>query len=191
MHELVGTKQRWKSTHKEAFTSRPQISLTPEQELGAVSSFIISLPSQNVIPSTVDPSQPLDPQLVLDFNTRADGASEELNKLIIDVWDTNPVVMYIKPSPAARELRATIESYNLDPSPVFIDLMDRLDADVLEPLLRRITSSSFPLLLVHGEPIDVSSLDRVKYLSQSGTLRKIISDAGAVIDGGRRKKGRK
>jgi len=191
MHNFAGSNPGWKFTHKEVLASRPQISLTPEQELAAVSSFIISLPSQNVIPSTVDPSQPIDPQLVLDFDTRAGGAIAELDQLVADVWDTNPIVMYSKNSAVTRELRSAIESFNLAPSPVIIDLMDRPDAEVLEPLLLRLTSSPLPLLLVRGEPIDVSTLDRVRILSQSGTLRKIVSDAGAVINEGKRKKGRK
>jgi len=191
LNNLADANSLWKSSHKDIIASRPQISLTPEQELAAVSSFIISLPSQNVIPSSVDPLLPIDPQLVLDFDTRADGAYAELTQLIADVWDTNPVVIYSKTSAATRELRATIDSYNLHPPPVIIDLQGRADAEVLEPLLRRVTSSPLPILLVHGMPIDVSTLDRVKLLSQSGTLRRIITQAGAIIDGGKRKKGRK
>jgi hypothetical protein len=87
---LADSNHLWKA----GTTRRPQISLTPEQELAAVSSFIISLPAQNVIPQTVDPSKPIDPQLVLDFDTRADGAVAEMKQLEHDVWESNPVVLY-------------------------------------------------------------------------------------------------
>jgi len=171
---------------------RPQIHLTPEQELAAVSSFIISLPAQNVIPQTVDPSKPIDPQLVLDFDTRTDGAVAEMKQLEHDVWESNPVVLYYsKPSAAARELRSIIDSYYLDPAPVMIELHNRHDAEVLEPLLERITSSSLPILLIHGQPVDVSTVGRVRYLSTSGALQTLVSEAGAVVDGSKRKKGRK
>jgi len=160
--------------------------------LAAVSSFIISLPAQNVIPQTVDPSKPIDPQLVLDFDTRADGAVAELKQLEHDVWESNPVVLYYsKSSAAARELKSIIDSYYLHPAPVMIELHNRHDAEVLEPLLERITSSSLPILLIHGQPLDVSTVDRVKYLSVSGVLQTLVSEAGAVIDGALRKKGRK
>jgi len=188
MTNLADSNNLWKADT----VRRPQISLTPEQELAALSGFIISLPAQNVIPQTVDPSKPIDPQLVLDFDTRADGAVAEMKQLEHDVWESNPVVLYYsKSSAAARELISIIDSYYLDPAPVMINLHDRHDAEVLEPLLERITSSSLPILLIHGQPVDVSTVDRVRYLSISGALQTLVSEAGAIIDGAKRKKGRK
>jgi hypothetical protein len=173
-------------------TSRPQIALTPEEELAALSSFIISLPDQNVLPSSVDPSQPIDPQLILDFNTRADGAGAELKRLVAATWENHPVVMYTKPSAVTRELRTLVDSLNLRPSPVVIDISERVDVETLEPVLDRLTGSpSFPILLVHGVLIDVSTADRVEELNQSGSLQKLVSEAGAVINGGKRRKGRR
>ena len=86
----------WRPTHKDVLASRPQIALTPEEELAALSSFIISLPDQNILPPSVDPSQPIDPQLILDFDTRADGAEAELKRLVTATWENYPVVMYTK-----------------------------------------------------------------------------------------------
>lgn len=74
---------------------RPQITLDAQQELAAVSSFIVSLP-QNIIPSSVDPTQPIDPQLVLDFDTRSPQAPEEVATVVHDVWARNPVLLYSK-----------------------------------------------------------------------------------------------
>ena len=86
----------WRPTHKDVLASRPQITLTSEQELAALSSFIISLPDQNILPPSVDPSKPTDPQLILDFDTRADGAEAELKRLVAATWENYPVVMYTK-----------------------------------------------------------------------------------------------
>lgn len=74
---------------------RPALDLDPSQELAAVSSFIASLP-QNVIPPTVDPSRPIDPQLVLDFDTRGAKASDEVRNMVEEVWSRNPVFVYSK-----------------------------------------------------------------------------------------------
>ena len=75
---------------------RPQLQLNQSQELAAVTSFLASLP-QNVIPPTVDPTHQIDPQLVLDFDTRSgDRAEQELHELVDDVWARNPVVLYSK-----------------------------------------------------------------------------------------------
>lgn len=182
----------WRPTHKDVLASRPQITLSPEEELAALSSFIISLPDQNILPPSVDPSQPTDPQLILDFDTRADGAEAELKRLVAATWENYPVVMYTKPSAATRALHTLIDSFNLRPTPIAIDIHERPDVDTLEPVLRRLTgSSSFPILLVDGVFIDVSTADRVQELSESGTLKKLISEAGAVINGGKRRKGRR
>ena len=81
--------------HSESYGNHPQITLDPAQELAAVSSFIISLP-QNVLPSFVDPSRPIDPQLVLDFDTRGPNAAEEVQAVVSDVWTRSPVVLYSK-----------------------------------------------------------------------------------------------
>jgi hypothetical protein len=74
---------------------RPQIQLDQSQELAAVTSFLASLP-QNVIPSFVDPSRPIDPQLVLDFDTRSTRAADEMRAIVEDVWTQNPVVLFSK-----------------------------------------------------------------------------------------------
>ena len=97
-----------------------------------------------------------------------------------------------KPSAVTRELRSLIDSFNLRPTPIAIDINERVDVETLEPILHRLTgSSSFPILLVRGVPINVSTSDRVRELDESGTLRKLVSEAGAVINGGKRKKGRR
>lgn len=97
-----------------------------------------------------------------------------------------------KPSTVARELRSIIDSFNLRPTPIVIDISERADIDILEPVLHRLTGlSSFPILLADGVLVDVSTADRVQELSESGTLKKLVSEAGAIIDGGKRKKGRR
>lgn len=97
-----------------------------------------------------------------------------------------------KPSAVTRTLRALIDSFNLRPMPIVIDTYERLDAGALEPVLQRLTgSSSFPILLVDGILIDVSTADLVQELDSSGALKKLVSEAGAIINGGKRRKGRR
>jgi hypothetical protein len=76
---------------------RPPLKLDSAQELAAVSSFLASLP-QNVIPYHADPALPIDPQLVLDFDTRGSRAQEEVRAMVEDVWLRNPVFVYSKVS---------------------------------------------------------------------------------------------
>jgi hypothetical protein len=76
---------------------RKQVHLDLAQELAAVSSFIASLP-HNVIPSYIDPELPIDPQLILDFDTRGSRAEQEVQAMVTDVWTRNPVFLYSKVS---------------------------------------------------------------------------------------------
>lgn len=90
-------KKRPKATAGAAVASKP-VELTPKQELAAITDFLASLP-QNVIPSSVDPSKPIDPQLVLDFDTRTPQAEEMIKDLEHDAWTRYPVVLYSKACP--------------------------------------------------------------------------------------------
>ncbi|KAG6837843.1 hypothetical protein H0H93_016211 [Arthromyces matolae] len=162
-----------------------QVVLDQRQELAAVSSFLASLP-QNVIPSTVDPSVSLDPQLILDFDTRSAHAAEEVQRMVVDVWQRNPVFLYSKLyAHSSREVKAILSKMSLRPSPTIIDVDIRDDAKVLEPILYRLTSSlELPILLVGGAP--VGSIDEIRALESSGQLRQMITAAGAVIDGSKK-----
>ncbi|EKM54653.1 uncharacterized protein PHACADRAFT_258644 [Phanerochaete carnosa HHB-10118-sp] len=168
----------------------PALQLTPEQELAAVTTFLASLP-QNVIPSNVDPSKPIDPQLVLDFDTRNPQALTEIAQLEHDAWVRYPVVFYSKMhSPISRDLEKIILELNLLPGPAIIPVEYRPDEEVLRPLLERLTGASeLPILLVGGKIIGTPQ--EVKYMHSKGSLARAISDAGAIVDGLRKKKGRK
>ncbi|KAJ6507274.1 hypothetical protein C8R47DRAFT_966912 [Mycena vitilis] len=170
--------------------SGPTISLTPEQELAAVSSFIISLP-QNVIPLSVDPSLPVDPELVLDFDTRSTHAMEEVERVVADVWARNPVLLYGKfYSPATREIKSILSDMNLRPPPFIVDVDTRDDVEVLAPMLARLTESTeLPVLLIGGKP--VGSLAQIREMLASGDLQRLIKSSGAVIGGGKRRKHKK
>ncbi|KAL1741804.1 hypothetical protein HDZ31DRAFT_44606 [Schizophyllum fasciatum] len=172
---------------------RPHLGASPlvldaPQELAAVSSFLASLKS-NSIPHFVDPSQPIDPELVLEFDTRSPRAQDELQVMVKDVWSQNPVFLYSKrASAASREVKAWLNELHLAPAPMIIDMDTRSDADVLAPLLMRLTGAdALPILLVGGEPV-VRDMDEFRTLRDSGELKERISKAGAVAGGGLRRK---
>jgi glutaredoxin-related protein len=79
---------------------------------------------------------------------------------------------------------------HLKPAPTIIDVDIRDDADVLTPIIARLTSSpELPVLLIGGKY--VGSIANVRDLHESGELRKLITASGAVIDGTKRGKRRK
>jgi len=164
--------------------------LDAAEELAAVTSFLASLP-QNVIPPTVDPSLPIDPQLVLDFDTRGPHARDEVKAIVEEVWQRNPVFLYSKLySPASRELKTILSGLFLRPAPTIIDVDVRDDAEVLVPMLARLTTSELPVLLIGGKPIH-ASVDKIREMEKSGALQKMINDAGSLVNGSKKKKHRK
>lgn len=83
-----------------------------------------------------------------------------------------------------------LKKMNIRPAPMIIDVDIRDDAEVLMPIISRLTSApEFPVLLVGGEY--VGPIEDIRTMDKSGELRKAISASGAVINGGRRKKHRK
>jgi glutaredoxin len=74
----------------------------------------------------------------------------------------------------------------LKPAPTIIDVDIRDDANVLAPIIARVTSLDLPVLLIGGKA--VGSIDNIRALHQNGELRKLITASGAVIDGAKRRK---
>lgn len=104
---------------------RKHVVLDPAQELAALTAFMAALP-QNVLPTTVDPVQPLDPQLILDFDTRSPGASDEVAEVVHDAWYRNPVVLFTKSrSSVSRELKTYVDALNLKPAQTVFDVDER------------------------------------------------------------------
>jgi len=168
----------------------PEVRLTEAQELAAITSFLASLP-QNSIPGNVNPMLPIEPHVVLDFDTRGPRAAEEVEVMVEDVWARNPVVIYSRfYSPVSREIKTMLTGMNLLPAPTIFDVDQRDDTEVLTPLLRRLTNTEdLPVLLIGGKP--VGTLPEIRKLHHSGALQTMIKEAGGVIDGGKRKKGKK
>lgn len=191
--------------------NRTKVELDHAQELAAVSSFLASLP-QNVIPLSVDPWQPIDPQLVLDFDTESPRAAEEVQAMVDDVWTRNPVFLYSKVclihaflspmisnlriagsklySPVSRELKTILTNMYLRPAPTIIDVDTRDDFEVLPPLLSRLTSTpELPILLIGGK--SVGSIEEIRSLHETGELQQMITASGAVLNGTKKPKGKK
>jgi len=67
----------------------------------------------------------------------------------------------------------------------------REDVEILAPLLRRLVSSpELPLLLIGGEPI-LKSIEELREMEKSGDLQHVITAAGSIVNGGKKKKSKK
>jgi hypothetical protein len=80
-----------------------------------------------------------------------------------------------------------LNRYRLRPSPTIIDVDLRDDADVLTTSLNRLTSGDdLPVLIVAGKM--VGTIEDVRKSEADGTLRRMIVQSGAVINGARKHK---
>ncbi|KAF8588733.1 hypothetical protein K439DRAFT_1266307, partial [Ramaria rubella] len=165
----------------------PKHIFAPDEELAAIISFIAALPS-NALPDAIDPTRPVDPDLVLDFDTRTTNAAREVRELVTDTWSRLPVVVLSKRySPIGREIKAFLAEYNLKPTPIVFEMDERADEAVLTPILQRLTASAdIPILLLSGQP--VGSFDVIRNLHATGDLRAMVAATGALIDGAKKKK---
>jgi len=106
-----------------------------------------------------------------------------------DVLTQYPVLLFVESrSAATRALTTIIDEYNISPPPPVIIVDERSDAQILLPLIQRLTtSSSLPVLLIGGELVG-PSIDDIKSMDGDGSLKALIGKAGGVVGGGKRKK---
>jgi len=133
----------------------------------------------------------VDPDVILDFDTRSPNAADELQQVVSDAWRRLPVVLLSKRySPIGREIRTILGEFNLKPSPTVFDIDERADASVITPVLFRLTGqNSLPILLIGGKP--VGPITVIRDQQKSGELRNMIAATSAVIDGAKKKKGKR
>lgn len=155
----------------------------PDAELGALINFLAALPS-NALPESVNPHAHIDPELILDFAPHsADDA--EVDALVAGAWARNPVVIFSElhapAAPASREMKGVFAALTLRPGVTVFELDQRVDADVLRPLLQRLTrGAQLPFALVGGRTLTLTEL---RTEVKSGALTDRVARAGAVING--------
>lgn len=87
-----------------------------------------------------------------------------------------------------------LTNMHLKPAPLVVEVDQREDADVLMPLLARLTHvPSLPILLIGGEAVGTDAhdtkgiMDEIRKLHKNGELYRRIFDAGSTVEN---KKGR-
>lgn len=106
--------------------------------------------------------------------------------MVSEAWLHNPILLFReRHSSAGKEVASILASFETKPAPLIIDLDERSDARVLTPILTRLTSAPrLPILLISGTSIPTSDLEALRQLD----LHQLITDAGAVVGGGRKHK---
>ncbi|KAJ9104742.1 hypothetical protein QFC19_003883 [Naganishia cerealis] len=125
--------------------------MTKREETAALISFITST-SNNALPATLDTAEPLDPQLVLDFDYTRSTAADDLEALVHDTYTMYPVVLFGQMrDPYYREMRKLFSAYVVTPPPLVIEVDQRADEQVLVGLLKRLLGiKELPVLMLNG-----------------------------------------
>ncbi|KAL7409870.1 hypothetical protein BDY24DRAFT_198368 [Mrakia frigida] len=161
------------------------------EELGSLVHYITSSDLHSL--PEVNPSEPLDPQLILDFNPFASYAQsssgmsghEQVAQMVEALWagkgegDTaggQVLIVGRGRDPSVFTIRALIESLRLNARLLFVDLEGRSDALHLEPLLLRILDvPKLPALVVGGHT--VGDFFAVRRSQSTGEFDRLLSEA--------------
>ncbi|KAG7098289.1 hypothetical protein E1B28_000252 [Marasmius oreades] len=166
--------------------THPQIRLTLPQELAAITGFLTGQPA-NTIPFWVNPTLPIDPQFVLDFDIQNSHAAQDVEEMVREVWSNNPVMLWSNSySSSSREIKQSLA--HLYPPPTIIDVDLRDDCDVLSSLLQRVTGSEqLPVLLVGGD--SMGTLNEIREKIKNGELQNRMQAVGVVVGGRKQRNG--
>lgn len=153
--------------------------LTPRDELVGLISFLTST-SASALPR-IDPSKPLDPQLILDFDHTKPTARQDMRQLESDMMALFPVILFGRMrDPHHREMMKMLSQYKIDPPPLIVEVDQRADAETLIPLLARLLGSPQLPQLVLGGTAAGSYKEAQKALDDK-TFKQWIARSGADI----------
>ncbi|KAL7418052.1 hypothetical protein BDY24DRAFT_8704 [Mrakia frigida] len=150
-----------------------------DMELASLLTFMVASEA-NTVPN-VDPSAPLDPHLVLDFDPFSVRAKKDLREMRATLWRDHPVVFLSQTRNAhSRFIKSTLADLHIHPAPLIMDIDQRSDADTLLPLFQRLIGrSELPILLVGGEL--VGGWTEVDRLTSMNLLKPLISSHGGFF----------
>ncbi|WVQ86239.1 hypothetical protein IAT38_008407 [Cryptococcus sp. DSM 104549] len=152
--------------------------LNKGEELAALIGFVTSTTS-NALPD-LDPTIPIDPSLILEFDPSTPNAPKDIDILQWEVNTLYPVVLFGRMrDPYHREIKKILASLNMAPAPLVIDVDQREDSHVFIPVLERLLGSSkLPQLLLQGEV--VGDYHEVMDMVAAGKLKDKLVGSGAV-----------
>ncbi|KAK1924850.1 hypothetical protein DB88DRAFT_239974 [Papiliotrema laurentii] len=158
------------------------------EELAALINFVTST-TANALPD-LDPSHPLDPATVLDFDPSRSGAREDLDLLIHEVDTIYPIVLFGKMrDPWHREMKRMLAEYKITPSPLIIDVDQRRDHRIFLPLIARLLGTAeLPQLILNRKTL--GSYHELLELRDKGEFGTLLEDGGVMVrEASKKKKG--
>ncbi|KAJ9108709.1 hypothetical protein QFC21_000029 [Naganishia friedmannii] len=151
-----------------------EFTMTKREETAALISFITST-TNNALPATLDTSEPLDPQLVLDFDYTRSSAADDLTALVHDTYTMYPIVLLGQMrDPYYREMRKLFSAYVVTPPPLVVEVDQRADEEVLVGTLQRLLGiKELPVLILNGE--SAGPWAKIQEVADNGNFMKLIA----------------
>jgi len=117
------------------------------------------------------------------FGAGSPQAAKDWTKEIRALDASSPVVIFSKTyCPYSKRAKALIETYDIEPKPIIIEVDLRADDSIVKQQLHRLTGrGTFPNVLIKGSSLGGS--DELHALHASGALRKLLENAGVVVRG--------
>ncbi|KAI5450082.1 hypothetical protein NCC49_003709 [Naganishia albida] len=155
-------------------SSDVDFTMNAREETAALISFITST-SNNALPATLDPSLPLDPQLVLDFDFTRPSARADLSALVADTFAMYPVVLFGQMrDPYYREMRKLFSGYVVHPAPLVVEVDQRADEEIILALLQRLLGiKELPVLMLNGQ--SAGTWPQIQETADNGNFMKLIA----------------
>lgn len=153
--------------------------MTPRDEFIGLVSFLTSTAASALPP--IDPSIPLDPQLILDFDHTRPAARSDMRQLELDMMGLFPVILFGKMrDPQHREIMKMLSQYKIDPPPLVVEVDQRADADYLIPTLARLLGTKqLPQVVLNGHA--AGGYKAIQAAFDGKDFKELIATSGAEV----------
>ncbi|WWC69390.1 uncharacterized protein I206_103329 [Kwoniella pini CBS 10737] len=149
-----------------------------QEEFAAVVSYVTST-TANALPA-LDPSKPLDPHTVLDFDPTHPNAQENLVLLQKEINTMYPIVLIGRMrDPWHREIQRILSEYKIQPPPLVLDVDQRKDSSTIIPLFERLLDTSvLPQFVLQGKSL--GSYHDILEMRDSGKLKDTLQENESI-----------
>ena len=136
----------------------------------------------------MDPTETLDPSIILGFDPTSPNAKQDLQFLHDEINSLYPIVLFGQMrDPWHREVRAILAEYKITPAPLLVDVDQRRDHTVFSAILARLFGTDeLPLLVLNG--VSIGSYHKVLEL-RTLKARLEANNSVSVRNAKKKKKG--
>ncbi|KZT71799.1 thioredoxin-like protein [Daedalea quercina L-15889] len=125
----------------------------------------------------------VEPEQAIDLDVYAPDGHRNWDAHLKVLENEYPVVVFSKTyCPYSQRAKALLQTYELDPSPLVVELNTRRDGALVQIILQRLTGRrTVPNVLLYGQSLGGS--DDIHALHEQHKLKDVFEDAGVQVKG--------